>query len=316
MSLLVNGMLGQLGAYWASAATTIGFQTYGDLDGDPCTTLGNGPYTFGPVEYWQSNGSTSATPIVGTINPCTGPIAAANQAVIVGNNVLVPGWGYVITAQDALENRDKWWIDILPMRIDPYTIPAGATVSVLIELIGSETGGVCSDCEVICECTVDVAIACCGDDVEIPMPEKFGMYFPYVTWQGLWSTGIVVSNISSIIPYPEFVVAAEDMELTLVLHDAAGNTFTFFKDDFTTTSWGFDMGSLLPSFSGTPVAGPAWLEVQSNFLIDGYSYIQNTVFGLGTLPRQWSTVIEMMKQYTESFDVDPMTIFSGAGIKF
>lgn len=297
MTLLVDGMAGQLGAYWADPAIAeIEFQTFGLNDGDPCTTTGN-QETFGTVNYWQSDRITSAAPLAG--GSCN-PVPAGNQAVVVCNDPLT---GYTITADDVTEKRHVWWIDIPGMRIDRNVLNNGELIEVKIELLAAGTGGICADCDAVCECIVKVAIVCCDGEIDIPLPEKFGMYFPYVTWQGAWTTGIVITNISSIIPYAQMVVAPADMEVEFVLHDVNGDQFTYKKEDFTTASWAFNMGTLVPEFSGTPANGPAWLEVRTNFLVDGYSYIQNGVFGLGTLPRQWSSIIEMMKQYLEYFGV-------------
>lgn len=299
MTMLVDGVAGHLGAYWADPSITqIEFYKYGLAQSDPCTSLGEYA-SFGLIDYWQADKMTPANPVVGTIAPCN-PLPVANQAVVLMSQTNV---GYTITAADVANKSHVWWIDIPGMRIDPNVLHNGELISVKIELLAAESGGICADCDAVCECIVDVAIVCCDGGIEIPLPERFGMYFPYVTWQGAWSTGIVVTNISSIIPYAPMVVAAEDMEVTFVLHDVNGNQFTYFKDDFTTTSWAFSMGALVPDFSGTPADGPAWLEVQTNFAVDGYSYIANGNFGLGTLPRQWSSIIELAKQYLDFFGV-------------
>ena len=297
MTVLVDGVAGQLGAYWTNPAiTTINMLLYGTGE-DPCADPGTAG-SFGAINYYKSDRITSATPIGTGVIACN-PIVDPNQAVVLYTAI---GDGYTITIDDETNKRHQWVIDIPTLRIDRHVLHNGEIISVKVELLAEGTGGICADCDAVCECIIDVAIVCC-DDIVIPLPERFGMYFPYVTWQGSWSTGVVVTNISSIIPYAPMVVAAEDMEVTFVLHDVNGDQFTYFKDDFTTTSWAFSMGALVPEFDGTPAAGPAWLEVQTNFAVDGYSYIANGNFGLGTLPRQWSSIIELMKQYLEAFGV-------------
>lgn len=107
----------------------------------------------------------------------------------------------------------------------------------------------------------------------------FCMYFPYVlTGSSPWQTGIVVSNVGS-------DVAPSDMEVLFTLTDSTGTQFTYTKDDFTAVVYPTFLDTMLTEFSGTPAAGPAWLKVQGNFVIDGYSFLTNSIFGAGTLPR-------------------------------
>ncbi len=105
------------------------------------------------------------------------------------------------------------------------------------------------------------------------------MYFPYVV-SGInpWQAGIVVTNIGT-------NVAAADMEVTFTLTDATGAIFTYTKDDFTQVVWAGFLDSILSDFSGTPAAGAAWLMVQGNFSLDGYSFLTDGNFGAGTLAR-------------------------------
>ena len=294
MTVLVDGVAGQLGAYWADPGINkIDMYTYGINDGDPCDTLGN-LETFGTIDYWQSDRITHATPLNG-LQPCD-PIKAKNQAVVLFSET--PTTGYLIDGTDVAEKRHQWWIDIPGMRIDRNVLHDGELISVKVELLAAGSGGICADCDAVCECIVDVAVVCC--DI-IPLPERFGMYFPYVTDGGDWNTGIVVTNIGSMLPWAEATVAPADMEATLILTDVNGDQYTYTKDDFTTSNWAFDLGTLLPEFSGTPADGPMWLEVRTNFLVDGYSYIENGIYGLGTQPRQWCSLLQIYEQYADLY---------------
>ncbi len=110
-------------------------------------------------------------------------------------------------------------------------------------------------------------------------PGSDSMYFPYVlTDSGAWFTGIVVTNLGT-------SVTADDMEATLTITDSTGTMFTYTKSDFTTTVWAVILDNIIGEFSGTPAAGPAWLNVTTNFNVDGYSYLSNGDFGAGTLAR-------------------------------
>ena len=198
---------------------------------------------------------------------------------------------------DELNKLSHWKIDIAAIRTD-LTVTKGDIISVKIELLNQESGGICADCTAVCECTIDVAIVCCDDDIVIPLPTQFGMYFPYVTDGGVWNTGIVVSNIGSLLPWTAATVAPAAMEATFILTDVNGDKFTYTKTDFTASNFAFDLGSILDEFDGAPAVGPMWLEVQTNFLVDGYCYIENGIFGLGTVARQWSSLLQIYEQYS------------------
>ena len=268
MTVLVDGVAGQLGAYWADPTiNNIDMYTHGTADGEPCDSLGNAE-TFGAIDYYQSNRETTATPLAG--NSCD-PILAANQAVVLFSATTTTG--YTIKAIDVTEARHEWRIDIPGMRIDRNVLHDGELISVKIELLAAGTGGICADCDAICECIIDVANVCCEEAVISKC-----MYFPYVL-PGVteWSTGIVVTNISD--------VAIADMEATFTLTDKTGAVFTYTKDDFTSKVWSSYLNKMLPEFSGTPEIGPAWLKVSTNFGVDGYEFLTDGTFGAGTLPR-------------------------------
>lgn len=109
-------------------------------------------------------------------------------------------------------------------------------------------------------------------------PGAFTMYFPYVlTASAPWSTGIVVTNIGT-------VTVPADMEATFTLTDSTGAIFTYVKSDFTTTIYAFFLDDMVAEF-GAPAAGPAWLQVDTNFPVDGYEFLTDGIFGAGTLPR-------------------------------
>ena len=107
------------------------------------------------------------------------------------------------------------------------------------------------------------------------------MYFPYVTNMGSWDTGIVVTNLSS--PLNAGDIAA--MEATFTLTDYTGEAFTYTKTNFTTGIYVNTLTGLISEAGWVPASGAAWLSVESNFNVDGYSFLTDGTFGAGTLPR-------------------------------
>ena len=236
-------------------------------DGPYCTTASMvTPQAFPtPYEYRNAAG-TVIGPASKTSTSCT----VTNKAVVLESE---KDTGYVITQTDIDDSRCMWWFDMPAMRYDVNVATQGARVNVKIELLTAEDG-ICGEWKVICECIVDLGVWC-PEDEDIPLC----MYFPYVVTQhSTWSTGIVVTNLD-----PDVDIA--DMEATFTLTDSAGNLFTYTKTDFDTKVWPFMLDTELPNFSGTPVPGPAWLKVETNFFPDGYSFMTDGTFGAGTLPR-------------------------------
>ena len=266
MTVLVDGVAGQLGAYWAEDAAALAMRTFdGTIPEDPCFDAGV-LVSFGLIDFFKADKIITATPLVSS--SCD-PIPAANQAVVL---VSEAGEGYVIDATDVLEKRHKWWIDILPIRIDRNVLHDGELISVKIELLAEGVGGICAECDAVCECVIDVAYVCCTVAAK-------SIYFPYVLpGSTSWSTGIVVTNLSS-------TIAPADMVATFTLTDSTGAKFTYVKSDFTTVVWSTWLNDILAEFDGTPATGAGWLKVSTNFTVDGYQFLTDGIFGAGTLPR-------------------------------
>ena len=265
MTILVDGKSGERGAYWSSGASAnVKFGMY-KTETEICDSDVQ-DRNFGTGKFFKSNLTTEVTTLIAD-KTCVVP--AANQATVILTDDTT---GYLMTAPDVAAKLSHWWIDIAQIRIDPNVLHNGEKISVEIELLNERLGGICADCAPVCECTIDVAIVCCED---IPLC----MYFPYVVTQDSdWGTGIVVTNLDP-------AMAIEDMEATFTLTDSAGSVFTYVKTDFDTKVWPFWLDDELANFSGTPVPGPAWLKVETNFYPDGYEFMTDGVFGAGTLPR-------------------------------
>ena len=266
MTVLVDGVAGQLGAYWAEAAAALEMKTFdGTIPEDPCVDVGH-LETFGLIDFFKADKITGATPLASS--SCD-PIPDINQAVVLVSEV---GEGYPITAADVTEKRHQWWIDILPIRIDRNVLHDGELISVKIELLAEGVGGICAECDAVCECVIDVAYVCCTVAAK-------SIYFPYVLpGSTSWSTGIVVTNLSS-------TIAPADMVATFTLTDSTGAKFTYVKSDFTTVVWSTWLNNILAEFDGTPATGAGWLKVSTNFSVDGYQFLTDGIFGAGTLPR-------------------------------
>lgn len=270
MTILVDGVGGENGAYWSGGAdANVDLRLYG-TEALACENMAD-LYTvdFGPGKFYKSNLTTEVLQ-ADLIDNTTCEVPASGQATVILTD---PTAGYIITPLDAIDKLSHWWIDIAPIRIDPNVLHAGELISVKIELLNQESGGICADCTSVCECIVDVAIVCCADGAH------YSMYFPYVlTQDASWFTGIVVTNLGS-------SVEIADMSATFTLTDGTGTEFTYTKSDFETKVWAFNLDTELSNFSGTPAPGAAWLKVGTNFSVDGYEFLTDGVFGAGTLPR-------------------------------
>lgn len=267
MTILVNDKEGDHGAYWAEPRwdKKKNLELYKSHKAE-CAGTCQGR-DFGEVTFYLANYVTPGTPYSGSA--CT--VAPKEKVVRMLSNA---NEGYTVTSDDITNKFSHWWIDIPEIRLTT-DIAKCDEISVKIELLSERVGGICAECAAVCECTIDVAKACCDCGV-VP----YGcIYFPYVlTGSSPWMTGLVVTNLNS-------SVAIADMEATFTLTDSAGNEFTYIKTDFESKVWAFALDTELPNFSGTPAPGSAWLKVETNFMVDGYEFLCDGVFGAGTLPR-------------------------------
>jgi hypothetical protein len=232
-------------------------------------TFSEGDNAKGKFETTLSN---QGTPLVGSY---TGVVPTANQVVALQS--LEEG-DYVITTEDAIGDC-KFWIDIPTMRIDPSVAQPGAIIEVQVRLLfNREITGVCPECEPpdVCDCTLQVGVVCCDEDATTPTDEGC-LYFPYVV-HGIqpWAAGIAVTSRVDMPTTPT---------CTLTLTDAAGNKATYTKSGVGKI-WTFMLDDILSNFSGTQLSGPASLKIESNYSMDGYSFLTDGAsFGAGTLPR-------------------------------
>ena len=160
MTLMINGVFAEAddGFYFSQTpwGTNV-LETFASLD-EACAAETQ-TKSFGTTTFYDDADAAVAsvvTPRTGMGGPC--PVAAANQAVMMCTD---QGQGFTITQAVEVNQQSKWWIDTPYFRIDPNILHNQELLSVKIELLNAESGGICATCESICECIVDIAIVCC-----------------------------------------------------------------------------------------------------------------------------------------------------------
>jgi hypothetical protein len=159
MTILVNGVAGQNGAYWSQPATAdIKFGMFATQT-ETCADVAYDRH-FGTGKFYKTLADgKSGTEVTALASGTICLVPAANQATRIVTN---PDQGYTITAADELAKLSRWWIDIPEIRIDPTVLHNGETISVKVETLDKDPsiGGICADCESTCECTIGVAKVC------------------------------------------------------------------------------------------------------------------------------------------------------------
>jgi hypothetical protein len=208
MTILVDGVAGDNGAYWsnqnATAGTGIPFDTQ-LTQSAACAIAAHGDISattsddFGPETY-LSDGATVAAPLATAA--CSVP--AANRATVLDAINLGAGNGLLTGAEG-----EYWWIDIKPIRVDPSLLASGATIQVKIELLDDAGTSICGGCT-ICECTIDVAQMCCSTATPTTT-----LVFPYFASNASYWRGVAIIN-----------PGVTSGTITMTLHDTAGNMAT------------------------------------------------------------------------------------------
>lgn len=183
----------------------------------------------------------------------------------------------------------------------------GTTAQAKICILDVEgaTSGLCTDCAIICCCTIDTVKLC-------PASRDKCIYYPYALYgqtESGWSTGIVVSNISldnSVLSGTQVTIA--DMSVDFTIIDQTGAVFTGTYASFTKAVQSFTVDGLIDNMLGlTGVApGNVYIKIEANFDIDGYEFnlLNNgsLSFGAGVLPRScaWPSADVFVDQYETS----------------
>jgi hypothetical protein len=187
MTILVNGLSGDRGAYWSGdygpgytpRPTTFQFNDYlTSTLACAGTSVGN---SLGTPIFYLADGTTAGATQTGSA--CT--LDAGNKVVIMKGSV-----PYTLLAGD----RPYWVVDIFPIRIDPAIVPAGAKISVKIEVYDFDAATpICPTCVgCLCDCVIDVAITCCAKTA--PTSTLLFPYFADLKSTLGWWNGIVINN--------------------------------------------------------------------------------------------------------------------------
>lgn len=273
LTIKVNNQFGQLGAYWSQpASATIAFSAYQTPEQACAVTPPVYTLSFGPGQFFKSDtaGKSTGNPIAATslvANPnCD--VGATAQATRVVTNVDA---GYIITAADELNKLARWVINIPPIRVDPKVVKANDKISVRIETLDLNTGGICADCVVSCECVIDVAIVC---PTGLSASTCLFPYFTSVTaandaaFQPWWN-GIAITNTSAYDGTAKLTVTQQD-----------GKTGTFTTPVIKAGSIFVRALENIP-FVGTGLGGlPVWIKVDTTFpSMDGFGIMGDTSTG-------------------------------------
>jgi hypothetical protein len=188
--------------------------------------------------------------------------------------------GYVISKMDELYNVSYWWIDVPPMRLDATEAKAGEVIQIKVSLLGQREGTICASCTPFCSCIIDIARIGCD--------ARGDLLFPYVVQQaGNRKTGIAIANLSV-----GQTIVNPTVNFTMV--DSTGTVFKA-STPMTKQVWAWELDALISgadalTWVSTPAGrtvapGFAWMCINGNFAMDGYSFIQDGNFGGSVLPR-------------------------------
>jgi len=199
---------------------------------------------------------------------------------------------YTLRGDDA--GKCIWMIDVPAMIIDGRA-RKGTEISVEVRLLWNKEldTKICAGCIVadVCKCERKIALVCCD------VSNEGCLFFPYVL-QGLkdlpenqsggWVSGVAISarplDATTTLALPEGAYCK------LTLRDTVGNTATYTNPNPGAGTgglvWAFVLDSILPQFSKSLKPGACSLMVETNYPIDGYTFMNaNMQFGAGTLPR-------------------------------
>jgi len=276
MTLMINGVFAEADDGFYFAETPWGTNVLETFDSlDAACTADTQTKSFGTTTFYDDADAAVAS----VVTPRTGigacPVDAANQAVMMCTD---QGQGFTITSDVEINQESKWWIDMLAMRIDPNILHNSELLSVKIELLNAESGGICATCESICECIVDIATVCCPEEEA----EANCIWFPYVMQQDeYWQTGLGLTASSF-----DGTSWTADISFT----DKTGATFTDEDKTFTDGTVAIDVDAWITAKGWEPAAGPGWICIESTESIGGLEYImfmlEDMLFGAAVNPEE------------------------------
>jgi hypothetical protein len=277
MTILVNGDDGQNGVYWTNSSATaslgeVALELFANKD-SACDAEAQSRSFHTVAYYLDSEGENVGIASNAGSNDCSVP--TDQKVVMLSSGV---NDGYTVLDADETNQLHDWWIDIPAMVYDSSEITRSDVVSVKIELLNKESGGICASCVSICECTVVVGTMCCEEERVVDC-----ILFPYVLQQEEgWHSGIAITNLN-------FSGAA--WTPTIIFTDKAGAEFVA-TPTYNEGTVAFLMDDLLNDEGLAPAPGAGWLKIHltGGNSIDGYQYNMlisgSGMFGAAVLPRQ------------------------------
>jgi len=283
MTLLINGVFAEAddGFYFAEAnwGTNV-LETFDSLEA-ACTATQQYD-DFGTVKYYDNADASVAAEVTPRDGIGACPVAAANQAVMM---CTAQGQGFQIPQSIVTNQESKWWIDMVGMRIDPNILHNQEQLSVKIELLNAQSGGICATCESICECIVDIAVVCCPVSATTNC-----IWFPYVMQQDeYWQTGFGLTASSF-----NGTSWTADVSFT----DKTGTTFTDDDLEFTDGTVAISVDAWISGNGWEPAAGPGWICIESTESIGGLEYImfmmEDMLFGAAVNPEECCSCADLL----------------------
>lgn len=165
-----------------------------------------------------------------------------------------------------------------------------ATAKVCILNMKDAATGLCTDCTIVCCCTVETVKLCTDQKDKC-------IYYPYALYgqqAAGWGTGIAIANISLDNSDAKTIVAVADQVVDVTIIDQTGAVFEATFSDFNYAVEAFNVDDFIDNKLGlTGVApGNLYIKFEANFDIDGYGFhLLNTgsvSFGAGHLARSCS----------------------------
>jgi hypothetical protein len=166
-----------------------------------------------------------------------------------------------------------------------------ATANVCILDMKDSATGLCTDCTIVCCCTIETVKLCTDQKDKC-------IYFPYALYgqqDSGWGTGIAISNISLDNPAAQLdQVAVADQVVDVTIIDQTGAVFEATFSDFNYAIEAFNVDDFVDNKLGLTgvAAGNLYIKFEANFDIDGYTFhLLNTgsvSFGAGHLARSCS----------------------------
>jgi hypothetical protein len=291
MEILVNGSVGDNGAYWAEYVDSIGLSTYVSATAACQENIFDTGFQ-GAFDYLYYNSAGILTQ--GMPDSSSDCFASATSDMQYRVTVIQPDiddmtHGYTITQADDQGNLATWAIDIPWIKFDLNKVQAGDEISVRICLARTDAegdvdlGGICGDTGCCCTFVVGT-LGCCSDEYTADNE----LIYPYATPMNSadWWFGFVITNLSS-----------EDGEAMITVYetnsDLSVDTATITVPVVGNGLYVTNNQGLMAAFGGDIGDGRAYFVVETDFDASGFLFIGNDNKGeaMGYLPVAKSSLL-------------------------